>query len=51
MVTRVAKQREAALSRDPGARGAQIRDAAALLGAALQCFCVLHGVLACGWRG
>ena len=33
MVTRVAKRREAALARDPTARAAQLRDAAALLGA------------------
>ena len=36
MVTRLAKQREAALARDPAARGAQLRDAASLLGAWLR---------------
>ena len=39
MVTRVAKRREAALARDPTARAAQLRDAAALLGALLHTFC------------
>ena len=33
MVTRVAKRREAELARDPTARAAQLREAAALLGA------------------